>query len=59
MLTGVSNVTIYICFYFIDKKRKLFTTTNNLHNLTFPSFNLFMFTEVDCTTINMEDRKEF
>ena len=34
-------------------------TTSNLHNSTFPSFNLSMFTKEDGTTINNEDRKEF
>ena len=39
--------------YFIEKKeRNLFVTTNNLHNSIFGSFNLFMFTEGDGTTIN-------
>ena len=32
-------------------------TINNLHNPKFPSFNLFMFTEDDGSTINNEDRK--
>ena len=32
---------------------------NNLRNLTFPSFNLSIFTEEDATSINNEDRKEF
>ena len=31
--------------------------TNNLHNSTFPSFNLFMFTEEDGTTIKNEDKR--
>ena len=32
---------------------------NNVHNSTFPSFNLTIFTEEDGTTINNEDSKEF
>ena len=31
-------------------------TTNNLHNSTFPSFNLSMFIEEDGTTINNENK---
>ena len=60
MLKCVSNLTTYICFTLLKKKKKdLFITTNNLHNSMFPSFNLFMFTEGDNATINNEDRKEF
>ena len=48
-------------FHFVEKKEKrdLFITTNNLHNSMFPSFNLFMFTNEDCTNINNDDRKYF
>ena len=43
------------------KKEKiiLFVITNNLHNATFPSFIIFMFTEEDGTTINNETEKKF
>ena len=34
-------------------------TTNNLYNSTFPSFNLSMLTEMDGTSINNVDTKEF
>ena len=34
----------------------MFITAINLHNPTFPSFNLSMFTEEDSTTINNEDK---
>ena len=37
----------------------MFITANDLHNSTFPSFNLSMFTEEDGTTINNGDRNEF
>ena len=34
-------------------------TTNNVHNSTFPFFNLSRFTKENGATINNEDRKEF
>ena len=34
-------------------------TASNLHNLTFSSFNLSVFTEKDGTSTDNEDRKEF
>ena len=33
--------------------------TNNLHNSTFPSFNLLWFTEADGTAINNEAENNF
>ena len=51
MLTLLSNLTTYIYNFFV--------TTKSLHNSTFSSFNLSMFTEEVGTTINYQDRKEF
>ena len=34
-------------------------TRNQLHSSTFPSFNFFLFTKEDGTSINNEDRKQF
>ena len=48
-------LTTYICFVLLKRKRHLFTTTDNLHNSTFPSFKFFLFTEEDAN----ENRKEF
>ena len=52
--------TIYICFILLKKKEKRNLFNNKQQaQLLFHSFNLFLFTDENATTINNEDRKEF
>ena len=52
--------TTYICFILLKKKEKRNLFNNKQQaQLLFHSFNLFLFTDENATTINNEDRKEF
>ena len=47
---------VYLVKFDCNNKRH-FLTTNNPYNSTFPSFNIFIFTEEDDTSINNEDKR--
>ena len=54
----VSTSSLLKTFYWKKKrKKKLLYSNKQLHNLTFPSFNLLIFTEEGDTTINNEVKR--